>query len=250
MRKLITTVAALAVLTFAGSAHANDGNIDMGWTTCAPTTTNLASIAPGTASVAIFVSVIGLDQPHKSYEFQIIYGRRLDPSTLAVPDAWAFDSPGCQGAAGIAIDHLSGSSKACPALMGTISPNFQLKTAARDGVGGYDVNLMHISVANAYPNGGAGNTTEINPAVRYFLGRIMFDHTASVNGPSDPVTCGGLENPMCFALTSGNYVNVADQQVMFGLAGNRSLTVGTSVGCPATPAVNSTWGQIKSQYRM
>ncbi len=250
MRKLLTTVGALAALAYAGSAQAADGVVDMGWNSCNPTTTNIGPIPDGSTSGAdLWVSVLGLDQPHKSYEFQVIYG---NATTRVVPDAWQFDAIGCQAGAGVTLEHTA-PAKTCPSLQGTISPNFQIKTIARDGLAGpqYDPAFMHITYANAYPNGGAGNTTEINPAVRYFLGRIRFSHEFSVAGAGDPPnTCGGLDQSICFALTSANYVNLADQQVGFGQGGIRGVTVNSSLGCPATPARNATWGQIKGQYRM
>jgi hypothetical protein len=244
MRKMLTTIAALTGLALAGPALAASGNFDIGWNTCAPTTTNLAPIAEGTASVPLFATVIGGDVPHKAYQFQIIYG---NAGSRTYPDAWDFTAAGCQTSSQIALEHLA-PAKTCPSFQGLLASQ-QIKDVSRvPGTLPYETTFMRITLQNAYP---AGNSTDINPAIRYFLGRIVFNHTFSVNAPTTPaVDCGELDTPMCFATISADYVTLDGQTIPFGLAGNRGVTVDADAGCPQSPVKNSTWGAIKSQYRL
>lgn len=241
--KVSRIFAALLLTTFAATA-ANAQSVNIAWDGC--TGPSDKAILPGT-SVAIFASVLGQTQTAKSYQVQL----KLATGVGALPDAWRFDAIGCQTAAGITIDHLTGSSKACPAFMGAVTPNFQLKDYTYNAGTG----VAETFLANAYPAGGAGNPAATNPAQRYFLARWTFDHTYSVNGPSTPgETCGGLESAICQASVSlsnnaASWVNTNDQEVAWAFQ-NQFVTTNGHTGCPgATPAKATTWGNIKDQYK-
>jgi hypothetical protein len=49
----------------------------------------------------------------------------------------------------------------------------------------------------------------VDPAVRYFLGRFVFDQGHGIVGPSAAGLCGGLETPMCFKVTDLYWLNAA-----------------------------------------
>ena len=236
----------LCLATFATGASAS-GNVNISWDSCTgPSDKAIVAGSPASSNM-IFASVLGVTEVAKSYQVQL----KLATGTGSLPDAWRFDAAGCQGAAGVTIDHLTGSSKACPAYMGTISPSFQLKDYTYDvGTG-----VASTFLANAYPNGGLGNPAATNSAQRYFLARWSFDHTYSVAGAGDPPnTCGGLEAAICQASVSltnnaASYVNTNDQEVAWGFQ-SMFVTTNGHVGCPgATPTQAKTWGQIKDQYK-
>ena len=87
---------------------------------------------------------------------------------------------------------------------------------------------------------------------RYFLERIQFDMNAAVVGPGTPdVTCGGLEVPMCFALTYATWVDLAGNEIPFNRSNpSPAVTFNGPIPCPwVVPAKATTWGSIKSQYR-
>jgi hypothetical protein len=239
---------ALGLHGHAEPVAAADGQVDLGWNACGPITSGLPSIAPGTPEVSLWVSVLGLDQRIRGYSFQILYGI---PTERRVPDAWRFDALGCQTAAQVHIDHLV--TKTCPPLIGPKPWSLQIERVEPNGtwMPWFESDLMLITLSNAYENAGEDSPAGIDPGTRYFLGRVRFDHTYSVNGPTTPgVDCGGLDEPLCFTLVTGQYVNFEGSTIPFGFSGVRSLTVGPPSGCPDTPTRNSTWGQIKSQYRM
>lgn len=79
-RTALTLVLAL-LLAPAGRSHAADGLVDFSWNACDPVIQDLTSSLPGEFS--LYVSVLGIDVPHKAYETTFIYG---DAAGL-VPDA-------------------------------------------------------------------------------------------------------------------------------------------------------------------
>ena len=243
MRKVITTLFVLSVLALPGAAHA--ATVDLAWGACAPAAGNeTVTVTPG-SQVSLYASVLGVAEGHKGYDIQIMYG---NATSRTFPDAWAFNPAGCQGSSFITLDHLAPAAvvKVCPTFQGTLQ-SLQIKDVSNVLASlPYEQTFMRITLANAYPD---GNTTQILPGTRYFLMRALFDHSFSVMGPSDPGnTCGGLETPICFALINAVYVNLAEQAIPMTL-GRGSVTAGTDAGCPASPVVNKTWGQLKSTYR-
>lgn len=246
MRKLLTVLFVLGTVVAAGTVQGAVGTVDMSWDNCSPIVTDKTSAAPGQYS--LFVSVLGHDENHKGYQVQGILGT----AAHTTPDAWAFEPVGCQGTALIALDHLPSGPvvKTCPAFQGGVQ-SVQVK-AYDANPAPYDPGLRRFSIFNVYPDGFIGP----NPAQRYFLARIMFDHTFSVAGPGTPGTdCGGFENAICMTLVPANLqwlddqgsgvahpFNVGQQYATFNNAGN-------PMNCAAVPTRDATWGQIKSQYR-
>jgi hypothetical protein len=233
-------LSALFLGAMATSASAQ-GVVSLSWDGCTGPINK--QILPGTQA-SMFASVIGHDQPHQAYQVFISLG---SGSAGPLRDAWRFDASGCQGSSFITIDHLAPASvvKVCPTFQGPLS-SIQIKDYSYDAGTG----KARAVLANTYP---AGNTTQINPTVRYFLARFLFDHTFSVNGPTTPgADCGGLEVPVCALLTRASWLTPGGVEFQWtpGQEFVTSNDPSNSIGCPgATPAVDKTWGSLKAQYK-
>ncbi len=249
MRKLLTGLFMLGALAVANQAQAAVGTVDMSWDVCAPIVVDKTSAVQG--EHGLNVSILGHDEAHRGYNVWGIVGT----AARTTPDAWAFDGPGCQGAALVTLLHLPPAllSKACPAFMGTATGT-QVKFYDQGQSSGgldYDPNLRRFLVGNAYTT-----TVTATAGTRYFLIQVLFNHTFSVVGAGQPgLTCGGFENAMCFTLLPYK-LQFLDanglEQNLNQTSGQHFATfnnAGNPMGCPAVPAVNKTWGQIKSQYR-
>jgi hypothetical protein len=218
------------------------GAVSLNWDTCTGPINK--AVAPGSAGNAMNASVLGHSMPHQAYQVYVALG---SGNAGNLRDAWRFDAAGCQGSSLITINHLAPGtlSKACPSFQGALA-SIQIKDYSYDGVAG----KARAVLANTYP---AGNNTQINPAQRYFLAQFVFDHSFSVNGPSDPgQTCGGVEVPVCAHLTRTSWLSLSGVETPWAY-GQEYVTANdpnNATGCPgATPAENKTWGQVKAQYK-
>jgi hypothetical protein len=95
--------------------------------------------------------------------------------------------------------------------------------------------------------------TNVDPAIRYHLVRIVLDHTYSTLGPTVPgESCGGFAEPMCFYLTRAEWVTMDIVERNF-LVNQEYLTMNDPnfFACfsGTVPARAATWGTIKAQYR-
>jgi hypothetical protein len=254
MRNLLTGLTVAAALAFASSSQANDGLVDMSWNGCTPIVQNLSTTTPGAYS--LYISVIGFDQPHQAYETTFIYG----DASGNVPDSWRFDPAGCQGSSFVTIDHLAPAavSKTCPTFQGALA-SVQVKDVGfvppSDQGTGYLATNMRVSLYNAYPPGIPATVG----TTRYFLERVLFDHTFSVQGATTPgVDCGNWANAICFKMIRAHYLLPPDNplDIPFGRDnGGPGLPLfvtfndPTFSSCSAVPSKPATWGAIKNQYR-
>ena len=165
-------------------------------------------------------------------------------------DAWRFDPAGCD-VGFFTLNHTAPAavSKTCPSFQGNLQ-SLQIKDYSYDGTTG----KVKITLANAYPNGGAGNPAATNAAQRYFLANYNFDLTFAVVGPGAPdgSTCGGVEVPVCFALTQATWLDLTGAEIPWNIASGYITTNDPNnlQHCPGTvPAAPRTWGSVKSQYR-
>ena len=250
MRKMLTGLAILSVLAFAGRSEAASGTVSMNWDTC---TGPIDRASAGAGTYPLLVSTLGIDFLHKAYDVKIIYGN----ASQTVPDAWRFDAAGCQTTSQVSFVMTWG--KAPPAyaagcgdkMMQTSSPSLPITDATLNGgtstAGLYNDNLMRLVAANSYPNGVA----TINAATRYLMVAVVFDHAFSVDGASDPgLTCGGLIEPICFKLQNAGVLDINGiESQMDRPGGVVSASFNGASACSAVPASAKTWGQIKSQYR-
>jgi hypothetical protein len=248
MKPTVLSLVVLASIALAGPAGSVP-LVNVSWDNCTGPVDH--KIIPGQPA-SIYASVLGHDQPHRAYLVQL----RLYSTTGQYPDAWRFEAGGCQGPTHLTIDHLAPAevAAACPSFQGTLT-SLQLKDFTYDPVRG----RADTYIAVAYPNGGLGNSQQVNSARRYFLARWWFDGALWAEGATVPgVTCGRLEASMCIASTSptnypASWVDLSGSTIPWAFQ-NEAVTIsnaGTGTyGCPfSSPAENRTWGQIKSQYR-
>jgi len=244
MRKLLTTMSALAALAIAVPVHAAVGTFNLSWDNC---TGPLDRVITADGANSLYASLIGHDEPHLGYEVKVIYG---NGTTRTVPDAWRFDAGACQGSSFVTLDHLAPSAvvKTCPSFHPAVqSVPIKDVSMVNNTIPGYDPTLMRITVGVAYPDGAGLN---INPATRYFLARFLFDHTFSVTGAGTPgETCGGLEQSICFATVNSSYLDALGVEHPLSNGGNRTVSANGVSGCTPSKVENKTWGAIKSQYR-
>jgi len=241
MRKLLFGLGILGILAVAAVGQAANGTVDMTWDSC---TGPVDKTTPVGAPYQLFISEIGLDQVHTAYDVRFIYGN----ASQTVPDAWRFETGGCQDG----LLTIDAASKTCPAFAQTANDSALQITRVEFSPESerYATTLIRVVFAKAYRN------TPITPVptTRYLLGRFSFDLSAAVAGPTDPgVTCGEFEEPMCFKLSTADWLtpwDVTQLEFPFERA-NPALSASFNgpSACPAVPARAKTWGSIKSQYR-
>ena len=239
LRALLLAVALGLPITLglAPLAHAA-GIIDLSWNACSPIVVDRSMSADGANH--LYVSVLGQDEAHRGYQWFVV----IHDASGSVPDAWRFDDGGCQPPGRVAIEHLwPDMTQSCPAFQGGLaSTQTRGYQSVALGVPGLP---MVAFLTNSYPEG----QSSVDPAKRYALGRIVFDHSSSVPGAATtPGTCGGLDEPMCLALepTLTGWVDM-DGTSRAWTIGNGAVTV--RGGCEPVPVAPTTWGTIKAQYR-
>jgi len=241
--KLTRIFASMLLLAVCATASFADGVVDVTWNSC----TGVTNInTTGGSVLNAYVSVLGQSVTAQSYQVWA-YGASAG---AGVPDAWRFDAAGCEGPSFFTLNHLAPAAvvKTCPSFQGT-QQSLQIKDYSFDPT----TNKARIVLANAYPNGGAGNPSATNPAQRYLLANWAFDMTFGVVGPSDPTagTCGGIEKPFCWALTTTSWLDTNGTEFPW-THGQDFVTVNDALNaqhCPGVvPAASRTWGSLKQQY--
>lgn len=241
--KLNRIFASMLLLAATSTVALADGAVSLTWTSCVGPA-NLA--VAGGAPINAFVSVLGQTQTAQSYQCVTVGGQPGGP----MRDAWRFDPVGCD-AGFFTLNHLAPASvsKTCPSFQGSLQ-SLQIKDYSFDATTG----KVKIVLANAYPNGGAGNPAATVAATHYFLANYLFDLTFAVAGPGDPPnSCGGVEVPACFGLVSASWLDTAGNEINWAHASNDFVTVNdpnNAQHCPGSvPAQTTTWGKLKGQYR-
>jgi hypothetical protein len=246
MRDRVPAIIGTLVLLSLGvsPARAANGVVSLTWDGC---TGPMLKTSSGPGIYSIYVSVLGIDVPNKAYDVRVVYG---DVNQL-VPDAWRFDAAGCHTASALTIDQLPllAESKTCPPFMQESAPSLQIKDVGFSPPSDpYPNSLMRLVLANSYPNG----VSIVEPLTRYHLGRFVFDHALSVEGPGTPgSTCGGLESAMCFKLFKATFLDMNGIETPFNYPAIPAVTMNDlqQASCSAVPARPTTWGQLKNQYR-
>ena len=207
------------------------------WDDCAPIVTNKSRGGPG-SYVQVF-SAVGLMPGMSLVQFGV--------DTGYVSDAWSFaepaGSPGCQPASRLAILSAGTSCAAAPVV--SFEYHVQLWLTRPDKSGWYVG--VHLD-PNFAPD----------PAVRYTLVKLVFDHSHSVVGAAAAGSgdCGSAERAVCFGLGGASYVTgfgqtalALDSDYLTWQDYNANLYPGARP-CPAAVAARAaTWGAIKVQYR-
>lgn len=118
---------------------------------------------------------------------------------------------------------------------------------------------VHCTISSVLPD---GTTADLFPAHEYFMYSVVISHQKTV----DPGACAGCGLGACVSFSSLrlNYADGSPPEPFFPLkfesddrlatwqggAGVISTTIGGQTSCPrATPARNSTWGNVKALYR-
>jgi hypothetical protein len=246
------TAAATVALSTAGWAQ--NPQAIMSWGTACPTIVTNAvfpPVAPQTTTYTMYIAAHNLTNADGNVgtDINLFYGR-------GIPDAWRFDDAGCQTGSQVTLNN-NGNTKACPAMKGTnplTITNFQLYTNEPTGQQRMNIRLA-ITYDNFVPNTG----------ITYTLWNVIFDHSFTVVGPSNPgVTCGGGETPICVAMTDPAVMSPADyanfgsgvlaltgiqEPFTFAAPTDGYVTWNGGANCPGTvPTVPSTWGKVKALY--
>jgi hypothetical protein len=204
---------------------------------------------------------------HTGYEVRLWFATEMPcDGPTSTPDAWRFDTEGCQEVAPeIQITPPVGS---CPAMWGTGSEPVSFRQVVYEPLDFVTPpGAMRAVCAVSY----VGSPQTPDPGQRYFLFLLRFDHTNSVTGPGTPgLTCGGYETPMCFALWSGvetlaapcsyrrstqmhySDTNLVEHPIEPGdhPYATFALDPAASMSCfESVSAQSRTWGAIKAQYR-
>jgi hypothetical protein len=235
--KVARIFASLLLLAATASISSAAGVVSINWNTCNGGPTDKTPM-PALAAQKMVISVIGQDQPHKAYDVRILLGQ---PGGLK--DAWRFDAAGCEGPTLYAINVVD--SKACATAFMQAATGLQIKKFDYDPIGLKAQGLL----ANAY-----SDINSVNPATRYLLASFQFDMSFAVAGAGDPPnSCGGLDAPLCVALTNTSWLTLDGQEIQWDKSGTPYLTANDALNaqhCPApVPAMPKTWGSLKSQYR-
>jgi len=234
--KVARIFASLLLLAATASISSAAGVVSINWNTCTGPTDKTP--VPAAAGQKIVVSVTGHDQPHKAYDVRFVLGQ---PGGLK--DAWRFDDLGCEGPTLYAINVLD--SKACALAFMQTATGLQIKKFTYDPLAQKATALL----ASAY-----SDVPSSNGAARYLLASFVFDLSAAVAGAGDPPnTCGGLDAPLCAALTNTSWLTLDGQEIQWDKSGTPYVTGNDALNaqhCPGSvPAMPKTWGSLKSQYR-
>ena len=243
--KATRLLASLAILaSLAGVANAQTGCVRLSWNTCDPWIRSNCFAGPG--KYRLVLSATGIGTPNVATDCNI----RIQPiNPGSVPDAWRFDDQGCQTGSrlGLSTDALDSS---CPALKG---PEVQEIT-------GYFVNPVNgtadLRLVVFY------NSVAPNPATRYTLWTILFDHSHSTDGPSPPdhSLCGDVDECLFFTLSQAILLPDLEHPVNFAGCDvpwpgfSPAATWGFcppfgSGNCVPVPTTSQTWGRVRATYR-
>lgn len=242
MRMLLAGFVLLLGLLAVSPAQSAIGLVNFSWNACAPVVQDRTVSFP--LVLHLYVSVAGFDQPHRGSHTRVLYG----DETGGVPDCWRYDAEGCQTEALISIRNVPTPTEAatCPAFQQGVP---SVPTVVITRLPGPEIQL---EFTNRY----ATTVQAVNPAIRYFLTRVDFDHTFSVQGPTHPlIDCGGYEHSLCFVLTTAGWIDPGGVEHAFGRNAPAGMaqyvTFNGGAGCAngPTPARPATWGAIRAQYR-
>ena len=230
-----TRLLPLAACLLISTAHA-EPTLRLSWESCDNLSTDRSWAGPG--SYAMVLSGTGFNVPLGS----LVAGLRFAPWFIA--PAWDFATysyfgePVCQSLSGLTATTSGGG---CPAVP-TTQLDVEMSKGSLTRPGGSGILLQSHFDPNFVPD----------PAQRYVLARIVFDHAHSIVGPSGPGMCGGAEAPMCVNLVTFSFKGAAGQEVYHTIErGYVTWQDPTNTnGCPgATPAAPRTWWAVKAQYR-
>lgn len=240
-------IAVFVVLCAAsGLAHANP-SLSFTWNSC---TGPIQQTSTGPGTYSLYVSVTGVEDPHKAYEAWF----SLAAAKGEIPDAWRFDASGCQGAAAASFCPPSpldtpSLTEDCPVLWGKgrFLVLHDVRPANTVDDPAVPSNGLVFFLANAYDT-----VTNPDPNQRYFLFRVDFDHSNSVEGASTGTSCGGFENDIVIRAIPSRCNWIRDdslEEIRMDVAQAYAQFGNKETVSETTPALLSSWGSIKAQYR-
>ena len=214
-----------ALVLLASNVHAA-ASLRYSWDDCDPLVLDREFTVPG--HYVQTLSVTGLTQPLTSFLVNIVVA-------VSQPEAWQFYDFGCQGSSRFAVTTAA---PGCASL-----PGLSLTTYMFPGVTDFRVNIQISGTAPAGP--------APDPAARYVLARLDFDHSATVTGPiAPPGYCGAGDFLQCFGVS---YVYLNGDLLASSALENGTITwnlPSTPGICPfPVPTKATTWGRLKAIYR-
>ena len=231
------------LLLFVSAPAWSAPTVSMSWQNC---TGPINQPNTGPHIYSLYVSVVGIDRPHSAFEVFGAYGTAENTT----PDAWTYDILDYGELAvppAVSVIPDAELSKVCPALNGGRRGLFisGVRTRTPDD-NAFPIGTMLFLVANAYDK-----IENFDPNQRYFVARIDFDHTTSVEGEGVPgKSRGGFEQALWFRAQADrcNLLGLDGIEYRFD-SGNGAVLATFGATGDLTPAATTTWGQIKSQYR-
>jgi len=150
----------------------------------------------GPTPYSAIVTVSQAESTHAGYALKF----RLSAGALPLPDAWRFDSEGCQS--GLLSISPAAVSKACPAFGGESQLN--LSDTQYDTQGG----TLSIAFSLVYA------ATTPAPAQRYTLCKLTFDHTYSDLGVTvSGESCGGAGSTLLLEVTEASLLCASGETI-------------------------------------
>jgi hypothetical protein len=218
-------IALLLLAAVVGNADAA-GFKRLSWDVCDPQIPDKVWSGPHTYSLVI--SAIGLDLPMVGHDSKLTIGP-------ALPDAWRFDDLGCQTGSYIAYSYAGMTKLGCPLTGNAPFPITDYY---------YDPDAMNAQLRLSL----VYDAIQPDPATRYALWVITFDHLYSVPGPGLPgETCGGVQQGLILNLQSTDILlNSGGIYRPPTMPGDHEVTWN---GGPYVPTVPATWGKVKGLYR-
>ncbi|HKQ58537.1 MAG TPA: hypothetical protein VJY35_11775 [Candidatus Eisenbacteria bacterium] len=170
----------------------------------------------------------------------------LQSATATLPDWWQFKNPGSCRQFGLSALSSFGPGSCFDTWGGfdLAAVDAYLVTANTPGM---QPNRARILSSTAVPD---ENATSVIPGTEYFSMILRVNAAKTVGSGA----CAGCSTPICLVLTSLALtdINATTLSITNPLNNNFITFHGGAVpgGCPgAVPAVNRTWGQVKSIYR-
>jgi hypothetical protein len=220
-------IALLLLATVVGTADAQYKRLS--WDGCDPQIPD-KSYDPmlSAQSYNLVVSAVGLTHEMIGHDSMISIGP-------ALPDAWRFDDEGCQTSSGLLYSYAGLAKVGCPALTG----NAPLPITAFL----YDPETRYAAMRLAV----VYDMLTPDPAMRYCLWVLTFDHQYSVIGAgAPPNTCGNVDQGLLFDLTTDILLQTGGVLKPATQPGDVQVTWN---GGPFVPTVPATWGKVKGLYR-
>lgn len=207
------------------------------WDACAGGSPRKDFNGPGTYKMVL--SGKGLAQAITGIQFEF-YVETMYTSCYtkpSYPDAWNFESGGCQqGRISIAGE---GTGPLCPGLGGTnrvdaIDVSFDYSSGDR----------LIVRLTSSF------DAVQPNPVNTYTLAQFLFDHGHSVAGPSSAGSCGGAEVGMCFTTYGATLTGPTGNLDLFiSPYSSVSWNIDPNPWCGyCDPTLPSTWGRVKSLF--